>query len=147
MIKKIIFFGIILLMFLAAMNLRNQRKEVDEKLLLRDIEVEETAEANEVAEVSQETGEVVEFELRASNFKFDLSEMRVKEGDRVKINLINDGGEHDLVIDELEVKSKILTDNESEVIEFVASKKGTFEYYCSVGQHRQMGMMGNLIVE
>jgi plastocyanin len=51
------------------------------------------------------------------------------------------------VIDELGVKSKILQDNESEVIEFVTNEKGVFEYYCSVGQHRQMGMVGNLIVE
>jgi plastocyanin len=29
----------------------------------------------------------------------------------------------------------------------VADKKGTFEYYCSVGQHRALGMKGKLVVE
>ena len=32
-------------------------------------------------------------------------------------------------------------------VEFVASIAGTFEYYCSVGEHRAKGMKGNLIVE
>jgi plastocyanin len=35
----------------------------------------------------------------------------------------------------------------STFIEFVANKKGKFEYYCSVGEHRAMGMKGNLVVE
>jgi plastocyanin len=122
--------GVAILVFLVAIGLRSQRGEMDDKLFLVENE-----------------SEVVEFELRASNYKYDLSELRVKAGDRVKINLINAGGEHDLVIDELGVKSKILQDNESEVIEFVTNEKGVFEYYCSVGQHRQMGMVGNLIVE
>ena len=34
-----------------------------------------------------------------------------------------------------------------EVIEFTADKTGSFEYYCSVGTHRQMGMKGTLIVK
>jgi plastocyanin len=33
-----------------------------------------------------------------------------------------------------------------EVIEFTADKVGSFEYYCSVGSHRQMGMKGVLKV-
>ena len=36
---------------------------------------------------------------------------------------------------------------ETDSIEFVADKVGTFEYYCSVGQHRSMGMVGKLTVE
>ncbi len=32
-------------------------------------------------------------------------------------------------------------------VEFTADKKGTFEYYCSVGEHRVNGMKGKFIVE
>jgi len=32
-------------------------------------------------------------------------------------------------------------------VTFVADKTGTFEYYCSVGNHRAQGMVGKLIVE
>jgi uncharacterized cupredoxin-like copper-binding protein len=32
-------------------------------------------------------------------------------------------------------------------VQFVADKTGTFEFYCSVGNHRQMGMVGTLVVQ
>lgn len=32
-------------------------------------------------------------------------------------------------------------------VTFVADTLGTFEYYCSVGNHRAQGMVGNLVVE
>jgi hypothetical protein len=35
----------------------------------------------------------------------------------------------------------------SDVVEFTADKAGTFEYYCSVGNHRAMGMKGTLTVK
>ena len=34
-----------------------------------------------------------------------------------------------------------------EVLEFTADKAGSFEYYCSVGEHKAMGMVGTLKVE
>jgi plastocyanin len=145
--KIIVLVGVAVLVFLVMTNLRSQPGEMDEKLFTVESESEVVAEISENPEIDEEEGQVVEFDLRASNYEYDLSEIRVKMGDRVKINLINEQGEHDLVIDELEVKSKILLDNESEVIEFEANEKGIFEYYCSVGEHRQMGMVGNLIVE
>lgn len=88
-----------------------------------------------------------EFSVTGSNFKFDPAEIRVKVGDTVKITFTATGMMHDFVIDELNAKTKILQPGQTETIEFVASEAGTFEYYCSVGQHRQNGMVGNLIVE
>ena len=32
-------------------------------------------------------------------------------------------------------------------VQFIADKAGTFEYYCFVGNHRQMGMVGTLTVK
>lgn len=87
------------------------------------------------------------FVVEGDNFKFAPAELRVKQGDTVVINFKNTGGFHDWVLDEFNARTKQLGDGASETITFVADKKGTFEYYCSVGQHRQMGMKGNLIVE
>lgn len=84
--------------------------------------------------------------VTGSNFKFDPSEIMVKKGDTVRIVFTNSDGMHDFVIDEFDARTKVLKDGESETIEFVADQAGKFEYYCSVGQHRQMGMVGNLIV-
>ena len=93
------------------------------------------------------TGETMTFTVDGDNFKFSLSEIKVNEGDTVVINFNNTGGVHDWVLDEFNAKTKELKDGESETVTFVANKKGTFEYYCAVGQHRQMGMKGNLIVQ
>lgn len=87
------------------------------------------------------------FELSASSFKFDVKEIRVKQGDKVNIVLNNKDGMHDWVIDEFDAKTKQITAGQTDTVEFVADKKGTFEYYCSVGQHRANGMFGKLIVE
>ena len=90
---------------------------------------------------------VKEFTVFASNFKFSVGEIKVKKGDKVRIIFKNENGTHDWVLDEFNVKTKRVPAGESDTVEFVADKTGTFEYYCSVGSHRQMGMKGNLIVE
>ena len=87
------------------------------------------------------------FLVTAQNFSFSLKEMRVKKGDKVRITLTNTEGSHDLVIDAFNVNTGRLAAGETKTVEFIASKTGTFEYYCSVGEHRNMGMKGNLIVE
>jgi plastocyanin len=88
-----------------------------------------------------------EFTLQGSNFKFDVKEIKVNKGDTVKVTFKSAGGTHDFVLDEFDVKTKVLSDGGEETVTFVADKTGEFEYYCSVGQHRQMGMVGKLIVE
>ena len=87
------------------------------------------------------------FNVTGSSFAFSIKEMKVKLGDKVRVVFFNQGGFHDWVVDEFNAKIKQLPAGQTETIEFIADKKGTFEYYCSVGTHRQMGMKGNLIVE
>ncbi len=89
----------------------------------------------------------VSFDIKGLNYSYDVKEIKVKLNDTVKINFINTEGMHDLKIDEFNVATKIIKTGESETVEFVANKTGTFEYYCSVGQHRANGMWGKLIVE
>ncbi len=92
-------------------------------------------------------GAVKEFTVTGNNFTFAPATMKVKKGDTVRITFKNAGGTHDLVIDEFNARTKIINGSAQETIEFVADKAGTFEYYCSVGQHRAMGMKGTLTVE
>lgn len=63
----------------------------------------------------------------------------VSKGNLVSIHLINEdtgttnfGRQHDINVDEFNVHSKILNHFESQTITFIADKKGTFEYYCSL---------------
>ena len=90
----------------------------------------------------------VSFTVNAGNFYFRPNVLRVKQGDTVELTVKNDGGVHDLKIDEFNTSTATLTKTgEMQTITFVADKKGSFEYYCSIGQHRQNGMKGTLIVE
>jgi plastocyanin len=86
------------------------------------------------------------FNVTGQNFSFAPSTMTVNKGDRVKINFTNQAGTHDLVVEGYNVRTKVLQGGQSETIEFTANQSGTFEYYCSVGTHRQMGMKGTLKV-
>lgn len=109
-----------------------------------------TPEATGTLEASTElpsTGTGVNFIVEGGEYFYKPNQLKVKKGDKVKITFNNSGGMHDFVIDELNVKSKLIRSNESDTIEFTADKAGTFEFYCSVGQHRKLGMKGTLVVE
>ncbi len=96
----------------------------------------------------ENTGPVKEFTVTGSSFKFSPSTITVKKGDTVRVNFKSSGGAlHDFKIDEFDVATSELGEDEEEQVEFVADKTGTFEYYCSVGNHRQMGMVGKLVVQ
>ena len=100
-----------------------------------------------VTTTNSSTQETKTIEITAANFTFSPGEIRVKKGDTVKVVLNNKEGFHDWVVDELNVSTKQVGKGETTEITFIPDKAGTFEFYCSVGSHRQMGMKGNLIVE
>jgi plastocyanin len=78
--------------------------------------------------------------------QFSPGEIRVEQGDTVRIKVTNIKGTHDFKIDEFDVHAQTPL-NEEVVVEFVADKAGTFEYYCTMPGHRQNGHWGKLIVE
>ncbi len=97
---------------------------------------------------AQETSEEIKtFEISGNNFTFYPNEIRVKKGDLVKINFKNNEGSHDFILDEFNIRTEQLEAGTVETIEFIADKVGIFEYYCSIGSHRAMGMKGTLTVE
>ena len=70
----------------------------------------------------------------------------MKKGDTVKISITNTAGTHDFTLDEFGIKQETPV-GQTVVVQFVADKVGTFEYYCSKYNHRALGQKGNLIVE
>lgn len=87
------------------------------------------------------------FEISGVNFAFDVTQIKVKQGDSVTINFKSADGFHDFVLDEFDARTARVKTGDTTSITFVANKKGTFEYYCSVGSHRVNGMTGTLMVE
>tara|TARA_Y100000310_G_C20568274_1_gene756664 strand:- start:680 stop:1201 length:522 start_codon:yes stop_codon:yes gene_type:complete len=115
-------------------------------------EEEETEEADTELEEPEEeeapaTPEVKEFRLSGKNYEFSLDEIKVNQGDTVKIVFRSESGSHDWVVDEFDAATERVQADEESSVEFVADKAGTFEFYCSVGDHRTRGMVGKLIVE
>lgn len=85
--------------------------------------------------------------VTGQNFTFSPSTITVKKGQKVTLQFKSAGGFHNFVIDELDVKTEVLGSGKSQTVTFTPTKTGTFEYYCSIGNHRAMGMVGTLIVQ
>lgn len=99
------------------------------------------------AGVSATVGTTKTFNVTGHNFAFSDTEIRVKKGEKVTINFESTDGFHDWVVDEFNAATKQVQPGTKTSVTFTADKAGTFEYYCSVGRHRAMGMVGKLIVE
>jgi nitrite reductase (NO-forming) len=74
--------------------------------------------------------------------------LNVPVGAVVQINLVNgDGATHDLTVADFGVKSNQINDKgASTAIVFRATKKGVFDYICSLPGHVQAGMIGKIVV-
>lgn len=117
--------------------------DIDEIGGIRESELVE--DVDEVGDI--DTSELPMIEVTGGLYYFKPNVINVKSGEEVSITFKNIEGFHDLVIDELNVKTKQLKVGESETVVFTPDKPGTYEFYCSVGNHRVMGMKGTLIVE
>jgi cytochrome c oxidase subunit 2 len=96
---------------------------------------------------SSSSSAVKEFTMTAKKFDFTPSTITVSEGDKVKLTIIAQDVPHGFAIDELGIKQDITVGTPT-TIEFIASKMGTFRFYCSLfcgSGHREM--QGQLVVE
>jgi len=91
------------------------------------------------------TGEVKEFTIEGSEFKYTPASITVSKGDSVKIIFKNVGtAGHNFVIGDLGVSTRVISAGSTETVEFTADKSGTFAFYCSVPGHRSAGMEGQV---
>lgn len=91
---------------------------------------------------------VKEIIVEGKEFSFSPPTINLTKGEKVRVTFKNVGGSsHNLVIDELGVATKIVPPGGVESIEFVADKSGIFTFYCSVGNHKELGMEGKLEIK
>jgi len=112
----------------------------------------ENGEVMEEGAEGHELGAMVEpgeqsFDLTGKDFEFSQTEIRVQKGDTVTINFESTDGFHDFVVDGFEAATEQVNPGTPTSVTFVAGEAGEFEFYCSVGKHRELGMVGTLIVE
>lgn len=93
---------------------------------------------------SQKTNTIT---LEAGSFYYKPNTITVKKGENVKVVINSVDMMHDFVIDELNVRTPIVKSGDTAEVTFVADTAGKYEFYCSVGSHRQKGMVGTLIIE
>lgn len=93
-----------------------------------------------------EGAQLQEFAIDGTNFAYSVENMNVSRGDVVRIVFTSSEGMHDFVIDELGVASERIEAGGETVVQFTADEAGEFTYYCSVGNHREQGMMGTITI-
>ena len=89
-------------------------------------------------------------EISATDFAFEPADPTVQAG-TVTVELTNDGqAPHNIEIEgpsgEAELEQD-LAPGDSGSLEVDLSKPGTYEMYCPVGNHRELGMEGEVTVE
>lgn len=83
------------------------------------------------------------------NFGFSIEQIKAAPGDTITVELTNSGGTHDFVIDELNVQSDTINTGGNAVVTFTIPPDAagkTFDYYCSIMNHRAQGMVGQLVI-
>lgn len=112
--------------------------------------VEVVAEPSAIGEgegAMKKEGEVKTVTMTAKQWTFEPAEVRVKKGDRVKLEITSVDVAHGFGLPDFNVNQK-LEPGKTVTVEFTADKTGTFTYFCSVQcgtGHREM--KGKLIVE
>ncbi len=117
----------------------------DAGLMEGSMALEASPEATPASVDMMET-EVRTITIEAGAFYYKPSSITVKKGEKVKVVLNSKDMMHNFVVDELGITAPITKGGETSTFEFTADKAGTFEYYCSVGQHRKNGQVGTLVV-
>ncbi len=122
-----------------------------------DVEAEAAAEAGAQGgvEIEVETVPVtevilgqeadVQVSMEVANFSFTPNVIVASPGDRVSVTFAKSSGIHTFSIDEIGLDFAIA---EGEKLNFTApSEPGQYPFYCSIGSHRAMGLLGTLVVE
>lgn len=102
--------------------------------------------SQEVVDLTDQSGDVKEVTITNEGYNYMPSRIRVNVGDTVRLTYENGGGFHDWVLDEFDASTRRISGGSTATIEFTADQAGTFEFYCSVGNHRARGMVGDFVV-
>lgn len=96
--------------------------------------------------VSEETTR--DLTVQGGEYKFSPGSISLTKGEQVRINFKNTGRlPHNLTIDELGFATDTISGGKEISVELTADKTGTFVMYCSVGNHRALGMEGEVEVK
>ena len=91
--------------------------------------------------------QVKEFTVTARQFTFEPNTITVKKGDTVRLHVTSVDVTHGIAISQFGVNA-LLPPGQTKTVEFVASKSGTYQIFCSLFcGSGHLSMKGTLIVE
>lgn len=133
-----------------ALDLFIENPEMDEEATddeqgAEDKNSETNAEQSEATNDQSEAPQSKTVSMATGNYFFDPASIRAEAGQEVTVTFAQNEGVHKFVIDEIGLDVPI---NEGASITFTAPEEpGTYSFYCSIGNHRALGMEGVLIVK
>ena len=102
---------------------------------------------SEPTSVEGDESQVREITIEAEEYSFSTEGISVKKGEKVRLTLVNNGRmSHDFVVDDTDIATSLAGPGKSVSVEFTIEEAGSYTFYCSVGNHRAMGMEGTLEV-
>jgi plastocyanin len=118
---------------------------------IKEEPVSETAPVSETTgtqETSVEDADVKEITISASEYSYNPASISLTKGEKVRLTLMNVGNmSHDLVIEGTDIKTKLVGRGKSDVVEFtVPEDVNELIFYCSIANHRALGMEGKFLV-
>lgn len=95
------------------------------------------------------SGDIREITISANEYSLNPTSVTVAKGEKIRLTFTNVGSQfHNLVINEIGVKTKTIGAGKSDIIEFSApSDGGMFTFFCGIGDHQNLGMEGELKVK
>lgn len=100
-----------------------------------------------VSQEEADLGEATEIVVEGSDFKFSPKTINVREGEKVRLTFKNTGAKsHNLTVEGLGIATKTIDPRQEDTLVFTAQKSGSYKTFCSVGNHRSLGMEGELDV-
>ena len=89
-----------------------------------------------------------EIVVNGDEFSFSPASFTLTAGEKIKLTFNNVGNSsHNFTIEDLGVATKTIGGGKSDTVEFTVEESGTYVTFCSVGNHQEQGMEGDLVVE
>lgn len=103
--------------------------------------------SNAHAPTEKRVGRARTIMVHSSNWAFEPSTIRVKQGEQVSLHLMGIQGDHGLSIPELGI-NETMSQGEVKMVKIPTDKPGSYDFYCNVSCGRgHSDMRGTLIIE
>lgn len=98
--------------------------------------------------VEEGRGEAREITVEGDEFSFSPSALSLTAGETVRLTFKNIGNSpHNFSVEGTDIVTQTIPPGGTTTLEFDVPETGTYTFYCSVGNHRALGMEGDLEVE